>query len=183
MVEMLKKNPVVAVEVVLARLHQKIEEWQSDKRKMTDIWQKMYDANYHKSLDHRSFYFKQVSSLTCTLATCRAVQSAREPPKGVSYCTPNVLLCLLTVDPCLDSQWMELSYFWLPGLTPPLSCVFADRQAEPGPEDHDAGDQGHCGQAAAGGHRHPPCVHQLLRQAHPRPHLQLQGKVRTPSSA
>ena len=76
---MLKKNPVVAVEVVLARLHQKIEEWQSDKRKMTDIWQKMYDANYHKSLDHRSFYFKQVSSTTCTQATCKVTQAAREP--------------------------------------------------------------------------------------------------------
>lgn len=61
MVDMLKKNPAVAVEIVLARLQQKIEEWQSDKRKMTDIWQKIYNANYHKSLDHRSFYFKQVS--------------------------------------------------------------------------------------------------------------------------
>ena len=23
-------------------------------------WQKIYDGNYHRSLDHRSFYFKQV---------------------------------------------------------------------------------------------------------------------------
>ena len=26
---------------------------------MAPMWQKVYDANYHKSLDHRSFYFKQ----------------------------------------------------------------------------------------------------------------------------
>lgn len=26
---------------------------------MAKTWQKVYDANYHKSLDHRSFYFKQ----------------------------------------------------------------------------------------------------------------------------
>lgn len=26
---------------------------------MAPLWQKVYDANYHKSLDHRSFYFKQ----------------------------------------------------------------------------------------------------------------------------
>ena len=26
---------------------------------MSPLWQKVYDANYHKSLDHRSFYFKQ----------------------------------------------------------------------------------------------------------------------------
>jgi hypothetical protein len=30
------------------------------KTSMTKVWQKVYDANYHKSLDHRSFYFKQV---------------------------------------------------------------------------------------------------------------------------
>lgn len=60
MVDLLKKNPAVAAEVVLGRLTQKIQEWQADKRKMTEVWQKMYDANYHKSLDHRSFYFKQV---------------------------------------------------------------------------------------------------------------------------
>jgi histone deacetylase complex regulatory component SIN3 len=64
MVEMLKKNPAVAAEVVLGRLTQKVEEWQADKRKMTEVWQKMYDANYHKSLDHRSFYFKQVRHLS-----------------------------------------------------------------------------------------------------------------------
>ncbi len=62
MVDLLKKNPAVAAEVVLGRLMQKVEEWQADKRKMTEVWQKMYDANYHKSLDHRSFYFKQVQT-------------------------------------------------------------------------------------------------------------------------
>ena len=64
MVDMLKKNPVVTAEVVLGRLTQKVEEWEADKRKMTEVWQKMYDANYHKSLDHRSFYFKQVRFLS-----------------------------------------------------------------------------------------------------------------------
>ena len=181
---MLKKNPVVAVEVVLARLHQKIEEWQSDKRKMTDIWQKMYDANYHKSLDHRSFYFKQVSGITCTQATHANLRSARDPlwacPRAPSFCSSTCSQSILVsraaggcgaVKPL--EAWSELPRF----------CVCADGQAESGPEDHDAGDQGHRGQAAAGGHRRPPGLHQLLRQTHPRPHLQLQGQVRTPSSA
>lgn len=26
---------------------------------MTRVWKRIYEANYHKSLDHRSFYFKQ----------------------------------------------------------------------------------------------------------------------------
>jgi histone deacetylase complex regulatory component SIN3 len=30
------------------------------KASMARMWQKVYEANYHKSLDHRSFYFKQV---------------------------------------------------------------------------------------------------------------------------
>lgn len=30
-----------------------------NKAAMAPMWQKVYDANYHKSLDHRSFYFKQ----------------------------------------------------------------------------------------------------------------------------
>ena len=31
------------------------------KTNMAKMWQKVYDQNYHKSLDHRSFYFKQAS--------------------------------------------------------------------------------------------------------------------------
>ena len=29
---------------------------------MAVTWAKIYESNYHKSLDHRSFYFKQVRS-------------------------------------------------------------------------------------------------------------------------
>ena len=29
------------------------------REEMTKVWKKVYEANYHKSLDHRSFYFKQ----------------------------------------------------------------------------------------------------------------------------
>jgi len=58
-VELLRKNPQVAVPVVCARLQQKDEEWRKNKAAMAPMWQKVYDANYHKSLDHRSFYFKQ----------------------------------------------------------------------------------------------------------------------------
>ena len=30
------------------------------KRSMGPQWRKVYEQNYHRSLDHRSFYFKQV---------------------------------------------------------------------------------------------------------------------------
>ena len=32
---------------------------------MAPVWQRIFEANYHKSLDHRSFYFKQVLELDC----------------------------------------------------------------------------------------------------------------------
>ena len=62
MVDILRKNPAVVVDVCLGRLHQKVGEWEKDQARMGEIWQKMYDTNYHKSLDHRSFYFKQVTT-------------------------------------------------------------------------------------------------------------------------
>ncbi len=84
MVDMLKKNPVVAAEVVLGRLTQKVEEWQADKRKMTEVWQKMYDANYHKSLDHRSFYFKQVQQLAPRTASPSPLRRPSHAPFWMS---------------------------------------------------------------------------------------------------
>ena len=60
MLDILKKNPAVCVDICLMRLTQKLNEWEKDQARMTPMWQKTYDANYHKSLDHRSFYFKQV---------------------------------------------------------------------------------------------------------------------------
>ena len=58
-VDLLKKNPGVAIQVVLARLNQKDEEWRKVKLEMKPLFSKVFQQNYHKSLDHRSFYFKQ----------------------------------------------------------------------------------------------------------------------------
>ncbi|KAK9865821.1 hypothetical protein WJX84_003538 [Apatococcus fuscideae] len=58
-VDLLKQNPGVAVPVVLSRLEQKHEEWKKERERMNKIWSRVFDNNYHKSLDHRSFYFKQ----------------------------------------------------------------------------------------------------------------------------
>jgi len=58
-VGLLKNHPVVSVPVVLCRLQQKLEEWMGVLKTMNKHWQTVADMNYHKSLDHRSFYFKQ----------------------------------------------------------------------------------------------------------------------------
>uniref|UniRef100_A0A7S3QMC6 Histone deacetylase interacting domain-containing protein n=1 Tax=Dunaliella tertiolecta TaxID=3047 RepID=A0A7S3QMC6_DUNTE len=59
LVDLLRKNPAVAIPVVFHRMEQKDAEWQRVKAEMTKIWRKVYEQNYPRSLDHRSFYFKQ----------------------------------------------------------------------------------------------------------------------------
>jgi len=58
-IDLLKKNPTVAIPIILARLRQKDEEWRRVRVGMKDNWRRIAAQNYNKSLDHRSFYFKQ----------------------------------------------------------------------------------------------------------------------------
>jgi histone deacetylase complex regulatory component SIN3 len=95
LIDLLGKNPAVAVPIVLSRLIAKEAEWwvhalrtsqqaitlmlhlsipchwlsasciihwlcrKKVKEEMTRVWRKIYEQNYPRSLDHRSFYFKQ----------------------------------------------------------------------------------------------------------------------------
>jgi hypothetical protein len=54
------RAPHAAIPVLLQRLRQKHAEWCKARRDMNKIWREVYKDNYYKSLDHRSFYFKQV---------------------------------------------------------------------------------------------------------------------------
>ncbi|KAL2904207.1 Paired amphipathic helix protein Sin3-like 3 [Bienertia sinuspersici] len=57
--DVLKKSAIFALPVILARLKQKQEEWARCRADFNKVWAEIYSKNYHKSLDHRSFYFKQ----------------------------------------------------------------------------------------------------------------------------
>ncbi|CAM0958907.1 unnamed protein product [Alopecurus aequalis] len=57
--DVLRKNASVALPVILARLKQKQDEWSRCRSDFNKVWAEIYAKNYHKSLDHRSFYFKQ----------------------------------------------------------------------------------------------------------------------------
>ena len=59
MIAALRQNPVIAIPKILPRLIQKAEEWTEVKKTMMGQWQRIFKENYNKSLDHRSFYFKQ----------------------------------------------------------------------------------------------------------------------------
>ncbi|XP_077237908.1 paired amphipathic helix protein Sin3-like 3 [Tasmannia lanceolata] len=57
--DVLRKNAGLALPVILSRLKQKQEEWTRCRSDFNKGWAEIYAKNYHKSLDHRSFYFKQ----------------------------------------------------------------------------------------------------------------------------
>lgn len=58
------------------------------KANMAKMWQKVYDQNYHKSLDHRSFYFKQVRRAADDHAklTCHQPFSSSASVNNSSHC-------------------------------------------------------------------------------------------------
>ncbi|KAL2559634.1 Paired amphipathic helix protein Sin3-like 4 [Forsythia ovata] len=57
--DVLRKNAPLSLPVILTRLKQKQEEWARCRADFNKVWAEIYAKNYHKSLDHRSFYFKQ----------------------------------------------------------------------------------------------------------------------------
>lgn len=56
---LLMSFPAVSISQVRDRLHEKRVEWIRVKKMMRPMWSDVMDKNYQKSLDHRSFYFKQ----------------------------------------------------------------------------------------------------------------------------
>jgi paired amphipathic helix protein Sin3a len=61
-IEGLKKNPAVAVPIVLRRLKAKEEEWREAQRQFNKIWREQLEKFYLKSLDHQGINFKQMDS-------------------------------------------------------------------------------------------------------------------------
>ncbi|ESO95141.1 hypothetical protein LOTGIDRAFT_232221 [Lottia gigantea] len=55
----MKKNPCVAVPLVLRRLKAKEEEWRESQRGFNKIWREQNEKYYLKSLDHMGINFKQ----------------------------------------------------------------------------------------------------------------------------
>ncbi|XP_074287328.1 paired amphipathic helix protein Sin3-like 2 [Silene latifolia] len=74
--DILRKNPALALPVILTRLKQKQEEWTKCRADFNKVWAEIYAKNHFKSLDHRSFYFKQQDSKN--LSTKSLVADIRE---------------------------------------------------------------------------------------------------------
>ena len=55
----LKRNPVVAVPLVLRRLKAKDAEWREVQKQFNKVWRDQNEKYYLKSLDHQGMIFKQ----------------------------------------------------------------------------------------------------------------------------
>ena len=58
-IELLKKNPVGTIPILLIRLNQKDSEWKRVRQSLNKLWKEIIDKNFEKSFDHRSCYFRQ----------------------------------------------------------------------------------------------------------------------------
>ncbi|OMJ72232.1 hypothetical protein SteCoe_29371 [Stentor coeruleus] len=59
-IEMLRNSPIKSLPVVISRVKSKIETWKKTSRFDSErVWKEIFEKNFYKSLDHRSFYFKQ----------------------------------------------------------------------------------------------------------------------------
>ena len=56
---LLKKNPTKTIPVVHSRLVQKDREFRAARNHLNKRWKELAEHNYQRSLDHRSFYFRQ----------------------------------------------------------------------------------------------------------------------------
>ncbi|GIL73116.1 hypothetical protein Vretimale_4724 [Volvox reticuliferus] len=110
LIDLLRKNPVVAIPVVVTRLEQKDEEWRRVRVEMTRVWKRIYEANYHKSLDHRSFYFKQAEKRallpkTLVAEVREAADRRRQDERSFRSLSP-----AYRYDPVLESSNGDLTY-------------------------------------------------------------------------
>ena len=69
MVDLLVKNPTVAVPLVVKRLRQKDKEWRATRERMNRHWKELAEANYYKSLDHRSLTWRTVDKRATSTRT------------------------------------------------------------------------------------------------------------------
>ncbi|KAG2499920.1 hypothetical protein HYH03_002207 [Edaphochlamys debaryana] len=110
LIDLMRKNPVVAIPVVVARLEQKDDEWRRVRVEMTRVWRRIYEANYHKSLDHRSFYFKQAEKRALLPKTLVAEVREAADRRRQDERALRALSLAYRYDAVLEASTADLSY-------------------------------------------------------------------------
>ena len=84
MLELMIKNPTVAIPVVVKRLRQKNDEWLVVRKRLNDHWKELAKINYYRSLDHRSLTWRTTDKRATSTRTLvseikdRAANGGRE---------------------------------------------------------------------------------------------------------
>lgn len=79
MVDQLYDAPAATIPVVLARLKQKDMEYRMVRHHQNRLWKEVFEQNYHKALDHRSYAFKvQDKKLLHTKSILLALRETEE---------------------------------------------------------------------------------------------------------
>lgn len=69
MLDLIVKNPTVAVPVVVERLRQKDGEWKKVRARLNRRWKELAEHNYYRSLDHRSLTWRTTDKRTISTRT------------------------------------------------------------------------------------------------------------------
>ncbi|KAJ8428296.1 hypothetical protein Cgig2_027428 [Carnegiea gigantea] len=133
--DILRKNPAIALPVILTRLKQKQEEWTKCRTDFNKVWAEIYAKNHYKSLDHRSFYFKQQDSKN--LSTKSLVAEIKEIKENMQK-EDDMLLAVAAGNKrplvCPKEQLNKVMKLWITFLEPMLGVTFRLHAAD-GAED------------------------------------------------
>jgi paired amphipathic helix protein Sin3a len=72
MLDLLVKNPTVAIPLVVERLQQKDKEWKAVRDRLNLHWRELAEHNYYKSLDHRSLTWRTTDKRATSTRTLLA---------------------------------------------------------------------------------------------------------------
>jgi len=67
MLDLMVKNPTVAIPLVVERLRQKDKEWRNVRARLNVHWKDLAEQNYYKSLDHRSLTWRTIDKRTTSV--------------------------------------------------------------------------------------------------------------------
>ena len=82
MLELMNKNPVVAVPVVVKRLKQKDRDFRAAREVLNRRWKELAEVNYYKSIDHRSLTWRTIDKRATSTRTLAAEIKDRAANNG-----------------------------------------------------------------------------------------------------
>jgi paired amphipathic helix protein Sin3a len=82
MLDLLAKNPTVAVPLVVQRLRQKDQEWRQVRKRLNRHWREIQEHNYYRSLDHRSLSWRSSDKRAISARTLIADIKDRAANRG-----------------------------------------------------------------------------------------------------